>query len=277
LLDLLNHAAAAAAAIAVPWENSGGSEVLATRPLRGFSVGSDERSRSGSVKSMSDLGERSRSGSAGAGYSLDTQAYFMCPGRCQRALLAEHPSYAPIQQKQQEQRLATIDIELSQPDHLGSCPCGALVCIGCRALFDPTDTQTHVCSTGKLRDGVSTNGINLVLAQSGGIHMQAHATKGAGELVVRIDKRCPACGVVIANSSNSEVVMCGNPDDPHGAVAVALREGGCAYIFKWSSLEGVVGAHGYIGVDGVQVAAGAPKTDRQVLLQAQEDTENDLL
>ena len=71
--------------------------------------------------------------------------------------------------------------------------------------------------------------------------------------------------------------MCGNPDDPHGAVEVALTEGGCAYIFKWSSLEGVVGAHGYIGEGGVQVAVGAPKTDRQVLLQAQEDTENDLL
>ena len=44
----------------------------------------------------------------------------------------------------------------------------------------------------------------------------------------------------------------------HGKVADALRNGGCAYIFHWDTLEAQVDDRGYTGLDGkVHVGVGA--------------------
>ena len=46
----------------------------------------------------------------------------------------------------------------------------------------------------------------------------------------------------------------------------ALRNGGCAYIFNWSTLKGVDDNHGYYDINNKRVTGKGPKTEKQVLL-----------
>ena len=62
-------------------------------------------------------------------------------------------------------------------------------------------------------------------------------------------------------------MMCGT--EAHGSVAVALRNGGCAYIFHWETLEAIIDDHGYTGLDGQKHKGAGVVTEQQVLKKYQ--------
>ena len=102
------------------------------------------------------------------------------------------------------------------------------------------------------------------------MHMCASARRDAPpdkqtlELMARIGKKCPACGNFVQKTDGCDIMMCGT--NAHGKVADALRNGGCAYIFSWNTLEGCHDSHGYTDINGAWQRGKGPKTDRQVLL-----------
>ena len=63
--------------------------------------------------------------------------------------------------------------------------------------------------------------------------------------------------------------MCGT--NAHGKVAEALRNGGCACIFSYKTLEQCNDGHGFTDRDGKRRKGSGPKTDRQVLLPGYND------
>lgn len=48
-------------------------------------------------------------------------------------------------------------------------------------------------------------------------------------------KPCPACGLLLEKNAGCDYMMCG--DSAHGSIANAVRNGGCAFAFKWSSMK----------------------------------------
>lgn len=124
---------------------------------------------------------------------------------------------------------------------LGSCPCGALVCVRCHGAHKLADGQ-HICPDLKtLLDDTASS-----------------------KLIASIGKKCPACGLLAQKDGGCDLMMCGTA--AHGKVADALQNGGCAYIFSWNTLRGCSDGHGYTNLEGKWTQGKGPKTDRQVLL-----------
>ena len=113
-----------------------------------------------------------------------------------------------------------------------------------------------------------------------------------------LGKRCPGCGNFVQKTSGCDTMMCGTnahgkviprasrlclpahtgvpeahiADAPlHPQVQDALRNGGCALVFSYKTLQRSNDGHGYTDHDGNFHKGSAPKTNRQVLLPGYDD------
>jgi hypothetical protein len=93
----------------------------------------------------------------------------------------------------------------------------------------------------------------------------AETDKATLALMKRVGKKCPGCGKFVEKAEGCDVMMCGT--SAHGKVADALRNGGCALIFDWRTLQEIPDPHGYHDINGVWTRGKGPVTDRQVLLK----------
>ena len=139
---------------------------------------------------------------------MTSVAYSACPAGCGHWLLDDDPSYAPPG----EPRLgAFFDVKEGVAVRLGRCPCGALICSRCKALVPAADGMTHLCKDATADDPASR------------------------ELIAKIGKKCPACGLFIEKNAGCPSMMCGTR--AHGSIRDALRNGGCAHEFDWNSMR----------------------------------------
>lgn len=165
---------------------------------------------------------------------------FACPGKCGRWLLQSHESY--------EREIGAF-FEIGERGmtklamRLGACPCGIYICLRCHC--SERYAAGHVCAEAKAVDD-----------------------KASLEMIQQMGKKCPACGMPIQKAEGCDLMMCGTT--AHGKVQDALRNGGCAYIFSWNTLQPVHDGHGYTDIGGTWVRMGSPMdkecVDRRVLL-----------
>ena len=201
-----------------------------------------------------------KASSRAAGLPDTEHAYFPCPSDCGRFLLSDDPSYAGLLKRQAAAAAAAAaataaasggggakdataaDAPADDDLQLGSCPCGALVCVRCHGAHKPADGPFHICPDLQ----------------------QLHDDVASSKLIASIGKKCPACGLIAQKDGGCDLMMCGT--SAHGKVADALQNGGCAYIFHWSTLAGCNDGYGYTDIDGVFVTGKGPTTHRQQLL-----------
>ena len=125
---------------------------------------------------------------------------------------------------------------------LGACPtCAALVCKRCQGLVKPRHASEHMCAKATTVVDPAT------LA-----------------LMAKIGKKCPACGKFVEKTEGCHITMCGT--NAHGRVADALRNGGCAFIWNWSTGKGCDDGHGYYDINNKWVRGRGPTNERQVLV-----------
>jgi hypothetical protein len=172
--------------------------------------------------------------------SICSGEFSACPAGCGLYLLHNHESYT--------HRGGGVGLGqmISREDgalaiRLGECPCGALLCVACKTLVQAEDAQAHVCKEGGEAADPATRA-----------------------LMTKVCKACPGCGMLLQNTGTGcDLMMCGT--EAHGSVADALRNGGCAYMFHWDTLEPQIDDHGYTGLDGHKHIGVGVVTERQVL------------
>lgn len=125
---------------------------------------------------------------------------------------------------------------------LGQCPnCTAAVCSRCKTLVKPESRKSHMCA-----------------------QVTAETDQATLELLAKIGKKCPGCGKFTEKTQGCHIMMCGT--DAHGKVRDALRNGGCAYIFDWNTMQGCEDGHGYYDINDKWVRGKGPTNERQVLV-----------
>ena len=176
---------------------------------------------------------------------------FACPDDCGRFLLGAHPSYAPSGARAEVGLGEMLCRRGAGALRLGVCECGALVCGACQARIPPDEADGHLCKQG------------------------GEAIDAASQaLLATVCKPCPGCGLLMQKTEGCQLIMCGTV--AHGKVADALRNGGCAYVWHWDTLEAVIDDHGYTGLDGKKHVGEGPVTERQTrsnYLEALSDAE----
>jgi hypothetical protein len=161
-----------------------------------------------------------------------------CPAGCGQYFYDEHSAYRDLPVKLGD--FFNVD-EDNLAIRLGECTCGAAVCVRCKSVVEPDERATHMCKK-----------------------VDAETDEKTKALMAKIGKKCPACGKLVEKTEGCNIMMCGT--NAHGKVADALRNGGCAYIFDWTTMRGCNDSHGYHDINGVWQRGKGPKTDRQVLL-----------
>jgi len=156
--------------------------------------------------------------------SSDEQEWMFCPAQCGRVLATKHSSYETFGLGQ------AVNTELSPKGaaigtslRLGKCACGALICGRCYKVQTSYD---HFCSLeieGKDEKAPPKDDMDV-------------KTK---KLLAKVGKNCPGCGNFIEKNEGCNTMMCGT--NAHGRVGDALRNGGCALIFYWSTLKPLTG------------------------------------
>lgn len=125
---------------------------------------------------------------------------------------------------------------------LGSCPsCASLVCTRCHGQVKAEAIRHHMCA-----------------------QVSAVTDEATLQLMAKIGKKCPGCGRYMQKTEGCDIMMCGT--NAHGRVADALRNGGCAYIWNWSTGRGCDDGHGYHDINGNWVRGKGPTNERQVLV-----------
>ena len=163
------------------------------------------RKAAAAAEAPAEAGSSSSAAPAAADASV---GYSACPAGCGHWLLDEHPSYAPPG----EPRLgAFFDVKQGVAVRLGCCPCGALICSRCKGLVPAAERLSHLCKDATADDPASR------------------------ELIAKIGKACPACGLFIEKNAGCSSMMCGTR--AHGNIQEALRNGGCAHEFDWNSMR----------------------------------------
>jgi len=135
-----------------------------------------------------------------------------CPAECGRFHLNEHESYTSEAAGRRVSLGEVVAVGGAIGLRLGTCECGALICHACKTLVDPADATTHMCKQGG-----------------------AAVDPASKALLAKVCKACPGCGMPQQKTDGCALMMCGTV--AHGRVADALRNGGCAYIFHWDTLE----------------------------------------
>ena len=135
-----------------------------------------------------------------------------CPADCGRFHLNEHESYTSEAAGRRIGLGEVVAVGGAIGLRLSVCECGALICHACKALVDPADATAHMCKQGG-----------------------ATVDPASKALLAKVCKACPGCGMLQQKTDGCALMMCGTV--AHGRVADALRNGGCAYIFHWDTLE----------------------------------------
>ena len=125
---------------------------------------------------------------------------------------------------------------------LGSCPgCSTLVCTRCNGMVKADSVRNHMCAT-----------------------VDTVTDEATLELMAKIGKKCPGCGRYMQKTQGCDIMMCGT--NAHGRVTDALRNGGCAFIWNWSTGKGCDDGHGYYDINNKWVRGRGPTNERQVLV-----------
>ena len=159
-----------------------------------------------------------------------------CPAGCGQYYYDEHTTYSELPVKLGEFYNVGDALAL----RLGVCTCGAVICTRCKSVIPAEEQASHMCRNAS-----------------------AEADPATKALMTKIGKQCPGCGNFVQKTEGCNIMMCGT--NAHGKVADALRNGGCAFIFDWSSMKACDDPHGYHDINGVWQRGKGPKTDRQIL------------